>query len=120
MENIDKSQYTPMMRQYLTIKEDYNDAIVFFRLGDFYEMFFTDAFLASRELEIQLTGRDAGTKEKVPKPVRVKGASLFYRVGPIRLGANAWGEVDLSEVKYIPTRKYTANNTFYYYVNGYI
>ncbi len=66
MENIDKSQYTPMMRQYLTIKEDYNDAIVFFRLGDFYEMFFTDAFLASRELEIQLTGRDAGTKEKVP------------------------------------------------------
>ncbi len=66
MENIDKSQYTPMMRQYLTIKEDYNDAIVFFRLGDFYEMFFTDAFLASRELEIQLTGRDAGRKEKVP------------------------------------------------------
>jgi len=66
MEGIDKSQYTPMMRQYLTIKEDYNDAIVFFRLGDFYEMFFTDAFLASRELEIQLTGRDAGTKEKIP------------------------------------------------------
>jgi len=66
MEGIDKSQYTPMMRQYLTIKEDYIDAIVFFRLGDFYEMFFTDAFLASRELEIQLTGRDAGTKEKIP------------------------------------------------------
>ncbi len=63
---IDKSQYTPMMRQYLTIKEDYNDAIVFFRLGDFYEMFFTDAFLASRELEIQLTARDAGAKERVP------------------------------------------------------
>jgi DNA mismatch repair protein MutS len=63
---IDKSLYTPMMRQYLTIKEDYNDAIVFFRLGDFYEMFFTDAFIASRELEIQLTGRDAGTKEKIP------------------------------------------------------
>jgi len=66
MEQIDKSQYTPMMRQYLTIKEDYNDAIVFFRLGDFYEMFFTDAFLASRELEIQLTARDAGAKERVP------------------------------------------------------
>ena len=62
----DKSQYTPMMRQYLTIKEDYNDAIVFFRLGDFYEMFFTDAYIASRELEIQLTGRDAGTSERVP------------------------------------------------------
>lgn len=66
MEHIDKSQYTPMMRQYLTIKEDYNDAIVFFRLGDFYEMFFTDAYIASRELEIQLTARDAGAKERVP------------------------------------------------------
>lgn len=66
MEHIDKSQYTPMMRQYLTIKEDYNDAIVFFRLGDFYEMFFSDAYLASRELEIQLTARDAGAKERVP------------------------------------------------------
>jgi len=66
MNKIDKSQYTPMMRQYLTIKEDYNDAIVFFRLGDFYEMFFSDAYLASRELEIQLTARDAGAKERVP------------------------------------------------------
>jgi DNA mismatch repair protein MutS len=55
-----------MMQQYLTIKEDYNDAIVFFRLGDFYEMFFEDAHLASRELEIQLTGRDAGAKDRVP------------------------------------------------------
>lgn len=66
MDPIDKSQYTPMMRQYLTIKEDYNDAIVFFRLGDFYEMFFSDAYLASKELEIQLTARDAGAKDKVP------------------------------------------------------
>lgn len=64
--DINKQDYTPMMQQYLTIKEDYNDAIVFFRLGDFYEMFFTDAFLASKELEIQLTGRDAGAKERVP------------------------------------------------------
>jgi len=46
MDMIDKSQYTPMMRQYLTIKEDYNDAIVFFRLGDYYEMLFTDAYIA--------------------------------------------------------------------------
>lgn len=66
MTQIDKTQYTPMMRQYLTIKEDYNDAIVFFRLGDFYEMFFTDAYIASKELEIQLTARDAGAKERVP------------------------------------------------------
>ncbi|MFU8786986.1 MAG: DNA mismatch repair protein MutS, partial [Candidatus Izemoplasmataceae bacterium] len=63
--NINKNDYTPMMQQYLSIKEDYKDAIVFFRLGDFYEMFFEDAYLASRELEIQLTARDAGSKERV-------------------------------------------------------
>lgn len=66
MAKIDKSQYTPMMQQYLTIKENYQDAFVFFRLGDFYELFFDDALLASRILEIALTGRDAGTKERVP------------------------------------------------------
>jgi DNA mismatch repair protein MutS len=65
-ENIDKMQYTPMMRQYLTIKEQYPDTLVFFRLGDFYEMFFNDAIVASHELEIVLTGRDAGTEERVP------------------------------------------------------
>ncbi len=63
---IDKSKYTPMMQQYLTIKEDYKDTIVFFRLGDFYEMFFEDAYVASRELEIQLTSRDGGNDERVP------------------------------------------------------
>ncbi len=59
------SQLTPMMQQYLTIKELHKDAILFFRLGDFYEMFFDDAVLASRELEIVLTARDNGDK-KVP------------------------------------------------------
>ncbi len=62
----DKSNYTPMIQQYLTIKEDHSDAIVFFRLGDFYEMFFEDAILASKELEIQLTARDGGTKDRIP------------------------------------------------------
>ncbi|MDD3122556.1 MAG: DNA mismatch repair protein MutS [Candidatus Izemoplasmatales bacterium] len=66
MKNIDSSIYTPMMQQYLDIKKDYMDFIVFFRLGDFYEMFFTDALVASKELEIVLTGRDAGVDEKVP------------------------------------------------------
>ena len=66
MNEQDYSAYTPMMRQYLEIKKDYNDAIVFFRLGDFYEMFFKDAYIASKELELQLTGRDAGVKERVP------------------------------------------------------
>lgn len=66
-ENIDKNLYTPMMRQYLEIKEQYPDTLVFFRLGDFYEMFFNDALVASRELEIVLTGRDAGTSnDRVP------------------------------------------------------
>ncbi len=66
-ENIDKNLYTPMMRQYLEIKEQYPDTLVFFRLGDFYEMFFNDALVASRELEIVLTGRDAGTNnDRVP------------------------------------------------------
>ncbi len=66
-EKIDKNLYTPMMRQYLEIKENYPDTLVFFRLGDFYEMFFNDAIVASRELEIVLTGRDAGVNnERVP------------------------------------------------------
>lgn len=65
-EKIDKSKYTPMMRQYLDIKENYPDTLVFYRIGDFYEMFFNDALVASRELEIVLTGRDAGTEERVP------------------------------------------------------
>lgn len=58
--------YTPMMQQYLQVKEDYKDAFLFFRLGDFYEMFFEDAINASQILEITLTSRDAGTKERIP------------------------------------------------------
>ena len=58
--------YTPMMEQYLDIKKDYKDYIVFFRLGDFYEMFFEDAYTASKELELALTGKDAGQEERVP------------------------------------------------------
>lgn len=57
---------TPMMRQYNEIKKQYPNAILFFRLGDFYEMFGEDAQVASRELEITLTGRDAGMKERIP------------------------------------------------------
>ncbi|MGL5382038.1 MAG: DNA mismatch repair protein MutS [Culicoidibacterales bacterium] len=62
----DTSIYTPMMQQYLAIKANYQDAFVFFRLGDFYELFFDDALLASQELEIALTGREAGASEKIP------------------------------------------------------
>ncbi len=58
--------YTPMMQQYLLIKEDYKDAFLFYRLGDFYEMFFEDAERASQILEITLTSRDAGSKNRIP------------------------------------------------------
>ena len=57
---------TPMMQQYLDMKEQYKDCILFFRLGDFYEMFFADAVTASKELEITLTGRDCGLDERAP------------------------------------------------------
>jgi len=58
--------FTPMIKQYLQIKSQYPDAILFFRMGDFYEMFFEDAHVASRELDIALTSRDKGKKDSVP------------------------------------------------------
>ena len=58
--------YTPMMQQYLKVKENYPDALVFYRIGDFYEMFFDDAKTASRELDLVLTGKNAGVKDRVP------------------------------------------------------
>ena len=61
-----KGKYTPMMNHYLEVKEKNPDAIVFYRLGDFYEMFFDDAKTASSELDLVLTGRSAGVEERVP------------------------------------------------------
>lgn len=61
-----KEKNTPMMEQYLSIKENYKDSILFFRLGDFYEMFFEDAIVASKELEIALTRRSTGASGKAP------------------------------------------------------
>ena len=60
------TEMTPMMRQYLEIKKDYADTILFYRLGDFYEMFFDDAKIASKELELTLTGRSCGLEERAP------------------------------------------------------
>ena len=57
---------SPMMKQYMEIKEQYQDCILFFRLGDFYEMFFDDAYTASRELELTLTGKNCGQEERAP------------------------------------------------------
>ena len=63
---VDRNRLSPMMMQYMKIKDNYEDTIVFFRLGDFYEMFFEDAILASRVLELTLTGRNCGLDERVP------------------------------------------------------
>ena len=60
------AQLTPMMQQYMKTKEEYKDCILFYRLGDFYEMFFDDALTASKELEITLTGKDCGQEERAP------------------------------------------------------
>lgn len=61
-----KNPVTPMMQQYLQVKEKYKDCLLFFRLGDFYEMFFDDAKIASKVLELTLTGRNCGQEEKAP------------------------------------------------------
>ena len=63
---VDKNKVTPMMQQYIELKEQNSDLILFFRLGDFYEMFFEDAELVSRELELTLTGKNAGLEERIP------------------------------------------------------
>ena len=63
---VDRNKLSPMMAQYMEIKDKYPEELVFYRLGDFYEMFFDDALIASRELELTLTGRVAGLEERVP------------------------------------------------------
>lgn len=66
LSDIPKEKLSPMMQQYATTKEKYKDCILFFRLGDFYEMFFEDAVLVSRELELTLTGKECGLEERAP------------------------------------------------------
>ena len=60
------AEMTPMMKKYVETKQEYADCILFYRLGDFYEMFFEDALTASKELEITLTGKDCGLEERAP------------------------------------------------------
>ena len=66
LDSIDKTKLTPMVKQYVDIKEKNKDVILFFRLGDFYEMFFEDALLVSKELELTLTGKSAGLDDRIP------------------------------------------------------
>ncbi len=63
---VDRKKVSPMMRQYLETKDNYEDVILFYRIGDFYEMFFEDAINVSRDLELTLTGKNAGLEEKIP------------------------------------------------------
>ena len=63
---INIEELTPMMQKYMETKQEYKDCILFYRLGDFYEIFFEDALTASRELEITLTGKSCGLKERAP------------------------------------------------------
>ena len=64
--DVDLNKVSPMMRHYISVKKDHPDVIIFYRLGDFYEVFFEDAIITSRELELTLTGRSAGLEERVP------------------------------------------------------
>ena len=66
MSDVDLNRVSPMMRHYISVKSEYPDVIIFYRLGDFYEVFFEDAVITSRELELTLTGRNAGLDERVP------------------------------------------------------
>ncbi len=65
-EDVDYNELSPMMQQYMDIKKDYEDVLLFYRVGDFYELFFEDGLTASHELELTLTGKNAGLKERVP------------------------------------------------------
>ena len=77
---INKEKLTPMMKQYFSIKEQYEEYILFYRLGDFYEMFFDDAIIASKALGITLTGRNCGLEERAPLcGVPVKAGSDYLR-----------------------------------------
>ena len=89
LSEVDRTKLSPMMAQYMEIKDQYKEELVFYRLGDFYEMFFDDALIASRELELTLTGRVAGLEERVPmcgvphnnvKPYIEKLVNKGYRV----------------------------------------
>ena len=86
---VDRSKLSPGMKQYFEIKDNYEEEMLFFRLGDFYELFFEDAILCSRELELTLTSKNGGLEERIPmcgvpfhsvKPYIEKLVSKGYKV----------------------------------------
>ena len=85
------SEMTPMMQQYMKTKEEYPDCILFYRLGDFYEMFFEDAKKVSKELELTLTGKSCGLPERAFPTMRLTGIStVSWRRGTKSPSASRW------------------------------
>ena len=123
---------TPMMRQYLEIKEKYDDCVLFFRVGDFYEMFFDDAKEVSRELELVLTGKDCGLEERAPMcGVPFHAAATYisrliakgYKVAigeQVEDPATAKGLVKRDVVKIITPGTYIDNNATIENLNTYL
>ena len=123
---------TPMMRQYMEIKDKYQDCILFYRLGDFYEMFFEDAKTASKELELVLTGRECGLEERAPMcgiPFHAatnyisRLVSKGYKVGiceQIEDPAQAKGIVKRDVIKVITPGTFSEANGEEEYKNTYI
>ncbi len=130
--DVDLSKVTPMMKQYLEVKEANPDVILFFRLGDFYEMFFEDAINVSRELELTLTGKNAGLDEKIPMcGIPHHAANIYiekliekgYKVGiceQLEDPKNAKGIVKRDIIQIITSGTVIDNDSLVEYENNYI
>ena len=129
---VDRSKLSPGMKQYMEIKDQYPDELLFFRLGDFYELFFEDGILASRELELTLTGKNAGLEERVPmcgvpfhsvKPYIEKLINKGYKVAiceQLEDPAKAKGMVKRGVTQVISKGTIIDNDMLTYYDNNYI
>ena len=129
---VDRSKLSPGMKQYMEIKDQYPDELLFFRLGDFYELFFEDGILASRELELTLTGKNAGLEERVPmcgvpfhsvKPYIEKLIAKGYKVAiceQLEDPAKAKGMVKRGVTQVISKGTIIDNDMLTYYDNNYI
>ena len=84
--DVDYNELSPMMKQYMDIKKDHEDELLFYRIGDFYELFFEDALEGSHALELTLTGKNAGLKERVPMCGVPHHASKAYIEKAVNLG----------------------------------
>ena len=131
-EECDINKVTPMMRQYMEIKKENKDIILFYRLGDFYEMFFEDAITSSRELELTLTGKNAGLDERIPMcGVPHHSASIYidklvekgYKVGiceQLEDPKNAKGIVKRDIIQIVSKGTLINNESLIEYENNYI